>query len=76
MNNKLPQAEWDNRVEQDIINVVNYYLSGGSLKAAKEMDKAQELLADVLNGREARAHPTGSRRSDYRDSPVVRHTGY
>ncbi|MEK5024496.1 phospholipase D-like domain-containing protein [Paenibacillus sp. FSL M7-1046] len=56
MNNKLPQAEWDNRVEQDIINVVNYYLSGGSLKAAKEMDKAQELLADVLNGREARAH--------------------
>lgn len=54
--NKLPAAEWDNRVEQDIINVVNYYLSGGSLKAAKEMDKAKELLADVLNDREARAH--------------------
>jgi cardiolipin synthase len=56
MNNKLPWTEWDDRLQQDVLDFVNYTLSGGSLDHVIEgADEAAEYLKDAVEGGAGRA---------------------
>lgn len=43
-------------LQQDILNVMNYYISGGSLKAVQEMEKAFILLDETLGDQNLRRY--------------------
>ncbi|WP_410513340.1 phosphatidylserine/phosphatidylglycerophosphate/cardiolipin synthase family protein [Paenibacillus sp. BR2-3] len=55
--NKLMDTETDKHLQQGIINCVNYYLSGGSLRiAAEESGEAAAFLQDNMNGERVRRY--------------------
>ncbi|WP_249899428.1 hypothetical protein [Paenibacillus sp. PK3_47] len=57
MNKTLPRSEWDGRLQQNILDFVNYTLSGGSLhKVIEGAEEAEVYLKDVLEGDTGRAY--------------------
>lgn len=54
MNNGFPSVQWDSDLQQDILNVMNYYISGGSLEAVQELEGVSTLLAEAVEKQEAR----------------------
>lgn len=55
--NRLPMAEWDGGLQQDVIDLVNYSISGGSMQSVSEgLDAASMLIKEVIQEGAARAH--------------------
>ncbi|WP_379158490.1 phosphatidylserine/phosphatidylglycerophosphate/cardiolipin synthase family protein [Paenibacillus sp. sgz5001063] len=56
-NSRISLSEWDQELQQDVIDFVNYYISGGSLKAvADPSERVSSLIAAALEGGAARAY--------------------
>lgn len=57
MENKLPISEWDDRSQKNMIDYVNYYLSGGSLHSIEpEASEAAEKITEGIDREAARAY--------------------